>query len=139
GRWGTMAHINGSQQFGFDMKHIDEDYLPLFQVSVVNGRNFSKAMVSDSTNSVLVNEEFAKQAGWKKPVGEVVDFFYNKKKYNVVGIVKNYHFLSLTEKMSPMLFSMNPNYPWGNIFIKISSNNKSEVLIRIQKEFRADF
>jgi putative ABC transport system permease protein len=139
GRQGTLAHINNGQQILFDMKHVDEDYLPLFQVSMVKGRNFSKAMTSDSSNAVLVTEEFVKQAGWKKPVGEVVDFFYNKKKYNVVGVVKDYHFLSLTEKMSPMLYSMNPNYPWGNIFIKISSNNKSEVLNRIQKEFRADF
>jgi putative ABC transport system permease protein len=139
GRWGTVAHINGNQQQMFDMKHIDEDYLPLFQVPVVKGRNFSKAMVSDSANAVLVNEEFVKQAGWKKPIGETVDFFYNKKKYTVIGIVKDYHFLSLTEKMSPILYTMKPDYPWGNIFVKISDKNKSESLNRIQKEFKALF
>ena len=121
------------------MKHIDEDYLPLFQVSMVKGRNFSKAMISDSANSVLVNEAFVKQAGWKNPLGQVVDFFYNKKKYSVIGIVKDYHFLSLTEKMSPILYSMKPDYPWGNIFVKISDKNKSESLNRIQKEFKAIF
>jgi putative ABC transport system permease protein len=123
----------------FDMKHIDEDYLPLFQVQMVKGRNFSKAMVSDSANSVLVNEEFVKQAGWKNPIGQVVDFFYNKKKYTVVGIVKDYHFLSLTEKITAMLYTMKPDYPWGNIFVKISDKNKSESLNRIQKEFKAEF
>jgi len=139
GRWGTMAHINGSQQMTFDMKHIDEDYLPLFQVPMVKGRNFSKSMVADSSNSVLVNEEFVKQAGWKNPIGQVVDFFYNKKKYNVVGVVKNYHFLSLTEKISPILYSMKPDYPWGNIFVKIAEKNKSESLNKIQKEFKSEF
>jgi len=139
GRWGTMAHINNGQQMMFDMKHIDEDYLPLFQVPMVKGRNFSKAMVSDSVNSVLVNEEFAKQAGWKNPIGQVVDFFYNKKKYTVVGVVKDYHFLSLTEKMSPILFTMRPDIQWGNIFVKISDKNKSESLNRIQKEFKSEF
>jgi putative ABC transport system permease protein len=139
GRWGTMAHINGNQQQMFDMKHIDEDYLPLFQVPMLKGRNFSKAMVSDSANSVLVNEEFVKQAGWKKPIGEVVDFFYAKKKYTVIGVVKNYHFLSLTEKLSPVLYTMNPNYSFGNVFVKISDKNKSESLNRIQKEFKARF
>jgi putative ABC transport system permease protein len=140
GRWGTIAHINNGQQMTFDMKHIDEDYLPLFQAPIVNGRNFSKAMVSDSANSVLVNEEFVKQAGWKKkPIGQVVDFFYNKRKYNVVGVVKDYHFLSLTEKMSPILYTMKPDYPWGNIFVKISDKNKSESLNSIQKEFKSEF
>lgn len=139
GRWGTMAHINGNQQQMFDMKHIDEDYLPLFQVPMVKGRNFSKAMVSDTSNAVLVNEEFVKQAGWKKPIGEIVDFFYDKKKFTVVGVVKNYHFVSLTEKLSPMLYTMNPNMPFGNVFVKISDKNKSESLNRIQKEFKAIF
>jgi putative ABC transport system permease protein len=139
GRWGTMAHINNGQQMMFDMKHIDEDYLPLFQVPIVKGRNFSKTMVADSANSVLVNEEFVKQAGWKNPIGQVVDFFYNKKKYTVVGVVKDYHFLSLTEKMSPILFSMRSDYPWGNIFVKIGDKNKSESLNRIQKEFKSEF
>jgi putative ABC transport system permease protein len=139
GRWGTIAHINSGQQIQFDMKHIDEDYLPLFNVPMVKGRNFSKAMVSDSANSVLVNEEFVKQAGWKNPIGQVVDFYYNKRKYSVVGIAKDYHFLSLNEKMSPMLYTMKPDYPWGNIFVKISDKNKSESLNRIQKEFKAVF
>jgi len=139
GRWGTMAHINNGQQMQFDMKHIDEDYLPLFQVPMIKGRNFSKAMISDSANSVLVNEEFVKQAGWRNPIGQVVDFFYNKKKYNVIGIVKDYHFLSLTEKMSPILYSMKPDYPWSNVFVRINDKNISESLNRIQKEFKAEF
>jgi putative ABC transport system permease protein len=139
GRWGTMAHINGGQQMMFDMKHVDEDYLPLFQVPIVKGRNFSKAITSDSTNSILVNEEFVKQAGWKKPIGQVVDFFYEKKKYNVVGVVKDYHFLSLTEKMSPILYTMKNDMEWGNAFVRINNKNKSEALNRIQKEFRSEF
>ena len=139
GRYQTIAHINNGQQMQFDMKHIDEDYLPLFLVPVVKGRNFSKAMPSDSANSILVNEEFVKQAGWKNPLGQVVDFFFNKRKYNVVGVVKDYHFLSLTEEMSPTLFTMKPDYQWGNIFVKISDKNKTESLHKIQKEFKAEF
>jgi putative ABC transport system permease protein len=139
GRWGTIAHINNGQQMLFDMKHIDEDYLPLFEVPVVRGRNFSKQMISDSATSVLVNESFARQAGWKNPIGQVVDFFYNQKKYTVVGIVKDYHFLSLTEKLTPMLYSMNPNYPWRNVFVKIKDTGKAETLGAIERKFKQTF
>ena len=31
------------------------------------------------------------------------------------------------------------DYPWGNIFVKISDKNKSESLSRIQKEFKSEF
>jgi len=136
GRWGTMAKINNGQQTGFDIKHIDEDYLPLFQIPVIKGRNFSKDMASDSGNSILVNETFAKQAGWKNPIGQVVDFFYMHKKYTVVGVVKDYHFLDLTQKVSPEMFRMKPTDPWGNLFVKISGENKAATLRYIEKTFK---
>jgi putative ABC transport system permease protein len=139
GRWGTMAHVNNGQKLEFDMKHIDEDYLPLFEVPVMTGRSFSKQMVSDSGNSILVNESFVKAAGWKKPIGETVDFFYNKKKYTVVGVVKDYHFLSLTEKTPAMLYSMNPQLPYRNIFIKINNTSKADALNHIEREFKKVF
>lgn len=139
GRWGTEGYINGSRVFGFDVQKIDEDYLPLFQVPIIKGRNFSKAMPADSAHSVLVSEEFVKQAGWKDPIGQTVDFFHDQRKYTVVGVVRDYHYLSLTEKLSPVLYSMKPDYPWGNIFVRIAPQHKAEVLERIQKEFKADF
>jgi putative ABC transport system permease protein len=139
GRWGTIAKINNGQQTQFDMKHIDEDYLPLFQIQVVKGRNFSKELLSDSANSILVNETFVKQAGWKNPIGQVVDFFYMHKKYTVVGVVKDYHFLDLTQKMSPEMFRMKPDDPWGNLFIKIGDQNKSASIKYIEKTFKQLF
>jgi putative ABC transport system permease protein len=139
GPWGTSAVINGFREFGFNLQHIDEDYLPLLQVPVIKGRNFSKTIVADSANSVLVSEEFVKEAGWGNPIGQTVNFFSDKKQYNVVGVVKDYHFQSLTEKMSPVLYSMKPDYPWGNIFVRISYQNKSEALNRIAQEFKAEF
>ena len=58
---------------------------------------------------------------------------------DVIGVVKDYHFLSLTEKMSPQLFSMKPSYPFGNIFIKITDQNKAASLNHIEKTFRQLF
>jgi len=96
-------------------------------------------MLSDTANSILVNETFAKQAGWKKPLGEVVDFFYMHKKYTVIGVVKDYHFLDLTQKVSPIMFRMKPQDPYGNVFIKIDGRNKAAALNYIAKTFKSLF
>jgi len=139
GRWGTMAHINNAQEIGFDIKHVDENYLSLFEIKMARGRNFSKDLVSDSGQSVLVNEAFVKEAGWKEPIGQVVDFFYNNKKYNVVGVVKDYNFRQLTEKIGPQLFSMNSKYPYGDVYIKLKEGNNASALSFIETSYKRIF
>ena len=139
GRQGTMAHVNGDHEMGFDIKNIDENYLPLFEIPIVKGRNFSRDIKSDSANSALVNETFAKEAGWKNPIGQIVDFFYNNKKYTVVGVVKDYHFLSLAEKTPSQLFCMNPQYSFRNIFIKLKPGNTAESINYIEKTYKKLF
>ncbi len=139
GRWQTHANINGSQDAMFDMKIVDENYFPLLQIPVVTGRNFSKAFPSDTGQSVMVNESFVKMAGWKNPVGQIIDFFYQNKKYNVIGVVKDYHFASLNEKIGPEIFLANPQYQLRDVFVKIKPERTAEVLPFLQKTFRQLF
>ncbi|HEY6975964.1 MAG TPA: FtsX-like permease family protein, partial [Chitinophagaceae bacterium] len=139
GRWGTIAHINDNKEILFDFKHVDENYFPLFRIPVVKGRNFSKDFISDTADAAMINESFAKAAGWKNPVGEKVDFFYMNKKYTVVGVIKDYHYLSLTEKVGPQLFTMNPRYKYSDIFIKVKPGNTSRTLQYIGKTFKSMF
>jgi putative ABC transport system permease protein len=128
GTWRTNANINGETNITFDFKTIDEDYLPLFHIPIVQGRNFSKEFARDTAESVLVNESFVKKAGWKNPVGEVVDFFYRKKKYKVIGVVKDYHFASLNEVITPQLFTAHPQYGRGAAYLKLASGEKQEAI-----------
>ena len=64
GQWGTLAKVNGNTQIEFAYETVDEDYLPMFKLELINGRNFSKDFPSDSTHAVVVNESFVKKAGW---------------------------------------------------------------------------
>ena len=140
GRWGTVAKINGDTQQSFDYETIDETYLPVFKIPILKGRNFSTAFPSDSSQSVLVNETFAKKAGWKNPVGQVVNFWLeNDKKYTVIGVVKDHHFASLSEEIKPQLFTMKDANPYGKVFIKIRPNTETASLRHIEKTFRKLF
>ncbi|HVE61217.1 MAG TPA: ABC transporter permease [Chitinophagaceae bacterium] len=139
GRWGTIAHINNAKEIFFDFKHVDENYFPLFKIPVVKGRNFSKDFKTDSANAALINESFAKTAGWKDPLGKQVDFFYMNKKYTVVGVIKDYHYAALTEKIQPQLFTMNPRYEYRDVFVKIKPGNTSQALQYIEKTYKSFF
>ena len=140
GGWNTSAKINGNSELSFAYETVDADYLPLLKIPIVQGRNFSPDFPGDSTHSVLINETFAKQAGWKKPVGQTIHFGSNESdQYSVVGVVKDYHFASLTEAIRPQLFTIKPGNGYGKVFIKIKPNTETASLSYIEKTFKRLF
>jgi putative ABC transport system permease protein len=140
GRWMTGAKLRNDSSIMFDYETIDESYIPELKLPLVAGRNFSKDFSSDSTRSILVNEAFVKKAGWKHPIGETVNFFYNNNEiYHVVGVVKDYHYLALNEKIGPQLFTMKNDNLYGQFNIKIKYNTTADCLGFIQKKFKEFF
>jgi putative ABC transport system permease protein len=140
GRWGTVAKLNTDSTIEFAYETVDESYLPTLKIPLIHGRNFSPDFPSDSANSVLVNETFVKKAGWKNPIGETVNFWYdNNKKYTVIGVVKDYHYGSLTEKIGPQLFTMKKDNPYGLAVIKIKPTTAAASLNTIEKTFKQLF
>jgi len=139
GSWGTVAKINNDSTIQFDYETVDETYLSTLKIPLVQGRNFSPDFPSDSANSVLVNESFVKQAGWKNPMGQTVNFWYNNKKYTVIGVVKDYHYQPLNQKIGPQLFTMKPDNNYGMVYIKIKPNTAAASLQTIQKKFKQLF
>ncbi|GAB4014150.1 ABC transporter permease [Spirosoma migulaei] len=139
GFWGTVAKINGETQLSFAYETVNETYLPLFKIPVLKGRNFSTAFPSDSSQSVLVNETFVKKAGWKNPLGQVVDFWFKNEKYHVIGVVKDHHFASLSQEIKPQLFTMKAANEYGKAFIKIKPTTETASLQHIEKVFKKLF
>ena len=140
GSWTTQARVNGDSSVNFAYETVDESYLPLLKIPIIEGRNFSLDYPSDSSHSVLVNESFVKKAGWKNPIGQIVNFWYrDNEKYTVVGVVKDYHFKSLYEKTGPQLFTMKPGNDFGTAYIKIKPNTATASLKYIAGTFKKLF
>ena len=139
GTWETRAHINGEHDAEFDFKIIDGNYFPLLKIPVVKGRNFSNQFSSDTAQGAMVNESFVKMAGWKDPIGQVVDFFYNNKKYYVIGVVKDYHYADLNQKIGPQVFLAHPSYPYRDVYAKLSGQNTAEAMNYISTAFKKVF
>ncbi|MBS1659643.1 MAG: ABC transporter permease [Bacteroidetes bacterium] len=136
---GTTLKVNGDKPINIILQTVDETYLPLLKIPIVQGRNFSAQFSSDSTKNVLVNESFVKQAGWKKPIGEQISNYDNNEKLTVVGVVKDYHFKPLTSAVEPEMFTMSPQNNYGKVYIKIRPGREVQSLAFIQQTFRQLF
>ncbi len=140
GSWGTVAKVNGETQQSFAYETVDATYFPLLQIPIIKGRNFSANFPSDSTQSILINETFAKKVGWKNPLGQVVNFWYNDdEKYTVIGVVKDHHFESLNDEIKPQLFTMKPGNLYGKVFIKIKPGTETASLGHVEKTYKKLF
>jgi putative ABC transport system permease protein len=138
GRWGMQAGVDG-RQIGFDFEHIDENYLPTLEIPLVRGRNFSPEYPADSGQSAIVNETFVREANWKNPIGKTVELTYityKNQKLTVIGVVRDFHFRPLNEKIVPELFAMGQPSDYLQFNIRISPDNTPKTLRFIETTFK---
>ncbi|HEX3384074.1 MAG TPA: FtsX-like permease family protein, partial [Mucilaginibacter sp.] len=72
---------------------IDDTYLKTLGMKLVEGRNFSYDMTSDTAGkSVIINQTLAKKLGLTKPVGARI---FNGGIFTVIGVVQDFNFDSI--------------------------------------------
>ncbi|WP_114936951.1 ABC transporter permease [Mucilaginibacter endophyticus] len=134
----NTVKVNGDQSINVSVETVDAAYVPLLKIPLLAGRNFSAEYSSDRTSSVLVNEAFVQQAGWKQAIGQQISSFENET-YQVIGVVKDYHYRPLTEKILPQLFTTNPANDYGMMYIRIRPGTETASLQHISKKFKELF
>jgi ABC-type antimicrobial peptide transport system permease subunit len=139
GDWDAPVFVNG-KNFIAKTASVDEFYLPAMEIPLKAGRNFSTEYRTDAANSIIVNETFVRSAGWKNPIGQqVTDLNDNNKIKMVIGVVKDYHYGSLKEKIQPQLLSM--TYVGNNedALIKTQKGKTVQALKTVQTAYNNSF
>jgi len=99
----------------------DDEFIDLFGLKIVEGRNFSREFPSDAEGAILINESAAKASKWKSPIGKVMTYWGNRKGV-IVGILKDFHFHLLHRQIEPLCIYYEPLY-FDYICIKIDAVN----------------
>jgi putative ABC transport system permease protein len=136
------AKINGDTIQHFMYWIVDENFINLLALPVVQGRNFSQLFPSDSSKGIIVNEAFVKMAHWKDPIGQKIKMFlYDGQDRTVIGVIKDYHFASLSEKIKPQALApiAYPDNPFQRMLVRIKPNSESVSLAYIEKVYKKLF
>lgn len=121
---GVMKPIQG------DLKCISTDYgfIPAYGMKMAAGRNFSTAFSTDS-NNFIVNEAAVRSLGWKTPQNAIgKDITYGDVSGKIIGIVKDFHFESLHQAITPLLFRLPANEGYRVMSVKVNSRNVETAL-----------
>lgn len=100
----------------FPIMEIDADFLDTMGMELVAGRNFSADRPSDN-KAMILNETLVRHLGWDDPLGKTVSMTdladadnpekgFIEVPYTVIGVVRDFHFESLHEKIRGHLMKM---------------------------------
>ncbi|WP_421877536.1 FtsX-like permease family protein [Marinoscillum sp.] len=104
----------------------DEDYLKTLGLELVEGRMFSKDMVSDS-NAVVVNEAMIKGLSIDDPLNTRIQ---NWVEWKIVGVVKDFNYDNLREEIRPLVLARGS---WGDmITLRLAATDMRGTLDKIE-------
>ena len=110
----------------FNITTVDFDYLQTLGIKLSQGRYFDRNFPGDLENACIVNEEAVKQMGMENPIGKKLQG------YNIIGVVKDYSYMSLHNRVEPIFLRCNPQNS-RYIYIRVNSANISLTMNSIEE------
>jgi len=142
----TMLHGKGNPEDDwtiFGILPIDNDFIDLYNIEIVQGRNFSEEFPTDREGAILVNEAAAAILGWQdNPLGREIEIInelesMEREARTIIGVVEDFHFESLHEEIRPLVIYNSG--PWDNAYdrisVKIDTDNVPEIITFLKNKW----
>jgi len=113
--------------FTLNLLCCDPEYIDVMNFEMTQGRFFSNEFKTDTT-AIVINEAASKLIGWEDPIGKKLNNWADiPTEFNLVGIVKDFHYESMHEKVRPQAFMyLGGSYSWDERYISLKINPGSE-------------
>jgi len=108
---------------------------------VLAGRNFSIDFPTDSS-AAIINETAAKLLGFKNPLNETLyrpdgyasDGRFTSKPYHIIGVVKDFNFSTMHNKVGPLIIELGENQ--GRIAMRINTRNIPALIRQVESKWK---
>jgi putative ABC transport system permease protein len=103
-----MADVPSVDSITVRVNSMDADFLKVFQMHLLAGRAFSHDFPKDPDTSVIITASAARLLGFRTPkdaIGKTILTNWDGWKGIVVGVVNDYHQVSLRAPLEPSLFT----------------------------------
>ena len=123
-----------SSEIHADIFHVDYDYIPTLGMRIVQGRNFSKDFPTDSS-AVVINQAAVNSLGWHENnvIGKTI-VRSGQQTYKVIGVVTDFHYASVKQKIAPLMMTLSTNYRTG-LIVKIKTTDIRNLLADIKRKW----
>ncbi len=120
------------EKFSPHVKDIDANYLNLYGIRLVAGRNLYP---SDTARETLVNETMVRKLGFSQPaqvIGKILQS--DNRRLEIVGVVNDFNQVTLQQPIAPLFMTTRAaNYHFANL--QLHTGNFQQVVSRLEKQF----
>ena len=118
-----------------DKFHIDYDYIKTLGLQIVKGRAFSKDFSTDSA-AVILNETAVNDFGFAgiDPIGQTI-IMSGQQNYTVVGVVKDFHYTSVKQKIIPMVMMLRGS--GGALMAKVKTTAIADLISKAKSKWNS--
>jgi len=99
---------------------VDYDFLDVYEIELIKGRNFNESSGTDIRKAIIVNESFVKEAKLDDIIGKSFKFWGDEEE--VIGIIKDFNFQSMHLEIKPIVIKLRPD-PVIRMAIRIRPDN----------------
>ena len=111
-----------------------------YQIEIDKGRFFSRDFSTDSS-AVVLNQAAVKTLGLTDPIGKVLVEIGTtpdkSRNFHIIGVIKDFHFESLHQKIRPMLIKLfRKNNAGKFVSVRIRPGNVKRILSQLEKTWK---
>jgi putative ABC transport system permease protein len=110
-----------------DYTATDANFFDFYGMEIVRGRSFTGSASSGTAGEYVLNESAVKKLGWDEPLGRRLREERGESSGTVVGVVKDFHNVSLHEEIQPAVYQVEPQM-FGAVAVRVAPGKTSEAL-----------
>lgn len=135
--YSQIENKNGDFQIAnLNVFFVDFNYIDQYKIKILAGRAFSENFMTDTIQSMVVNEAAIKMFGYTSPEQAIGRRFKQwGREGKIIGVMKNFHYTSLHQDIKPLTMRIEPNN-YDHISVKVSTGNLPATLAAIENKWK---
>jgi putative ABC transport system permease protein len=133
----------GEKEYAANIFIGDHDYVKTLGLRIIAGRDFSRDLITDAREAFIINETAVKELGFgtpEKAIGQPMnwnewspaDSLHPVKKGKVIGVVQDFHYKSLHEKLNTAVIHIYPQESF-KVAVKLKSSDARNAIAFIKE------
>ena len=138
-QWGFKFRTDSIQGVTPSNVNVDFDYLDVYEMELVAGRDFSKDRPLDDGYAFIINESFAKEINVDDPIGLAAghSWYPDDTLGTVIGVVKDFNFNSLHYAINTLAMVVHTDWGFDEMSVKVDGQNIPQAIAHIEKTWNS--